>query len=111
MRSFAKEVGITPGGLSGILNGRSKILSGMFLKILEYRFNINPVWLETGEGDTYLKKFHIEDRNEIDLILKYRNLSRDQKKSIDLMTDALYQQIHHEDLVAETRRKKTKLWP
>ena len=114
LRSFAREIGITPGGLSGILNGRSKILSGMFLKILEYRFNVNPLWLETGEGQTYTKKFLIEDTHEIDLVCKFRKLGNDQKKSITLMTDALYQQTQSKEpreMVAESLRKKSKLWP
>lgn len=114
LRGFAREIGITPGGLSGIINGRSKILSGMFLKNLEFRFNINPVWLESGEGSQYVKKFLIEEKDEIELILKYRKLDFQQKKSLSVMTDALYiqqekQNMEH-SLVAEKNRKKTGDW-
>ena len=114
MRRFAREIGITPGGLSGILTGRSKNLSGMFVKNLEYRFNINPLWLETGAGQTYVKKFVLEDTGEIDLVLKFRKLEKNQKNSILMMTNALYQNISPEnspkEMVAETRRKKPKHW-
>ena len=114
LRRFSNEIGITPGGLSGILSGRSKILSGMFLKVLEYRFNVNPVWLETGEGTIYVKKFLIEDSDEMEHILKLRKLDKEQKKSVIVMTNALYQQKLHEEgdhlMVAEPTRKKLKKW-
>jgi len=114
LRRFSSEIGITPGGLSGILSGRSKILSGMFLKVLEYRFNVNPVWLETGEGATYIKKFLIEDADEIEHVIKLRKLDKEQKKSVIVMTNALYQQKLHDEggdlMVAEPSRKKFKKW-
>ena len=115
LRGFAREVGITPGGLSGIINGKSKIISGMFLKILEFRFNVNPLWLETGEGPVYQKDFHLENSAEIDMILKFRKLAKEQQQSINVMIDALYQQVRQneeqETRVAETARKKSRLWP
>jgi hypothetical protein len=102
---------MTPGGLSGILTGRSKVLSGMFIKVLEFRFNVNPVWLETGEGSTYVKKFLIEDADEIEHIIKFRELDKEQKKSITLTTNALYEQKHVKQMmVAELGRKKSKKW-
>lgn len=114
LRRFSREIGITPGGLSAILSGRSKVLSGMFLKVLEYRFNINPEWLKAGNGLTYVKKCIIEDEEEIKHIIKFRELDKEQKKSVTLIVEALYDQKHgqkYEDfMVAEPLRKKSKKW-
>jgi transcriptional regulator with XRE-family HTH domain len=109
LRGFAKESGISPSGLSGILSGKTRDVSPMFLKILEIRFQVNPDWLRTGEGKIFLSKLMVEDKTEVEFLRKIRALGRDEKKSIYLMAEALFQNSVN-DLVAEKNRKKSKHW-
>jgi transcriptional regulator with XRE-family HTH domain len=51
---FAKSIGITPGGLSDILRGKTKVPSGSFFKAIEYRYGINSSWLVSGKGKQWI---------------------------------------------------------
>ena len=51
---FAESVGLSSGGLSDILSGRNKGISNPVVKAIQYRYNVNPTWLLTGEGEMSL---------------------------------------------------------
>lgn len=110
-RRFAHQIGITPSGLSGITTGRSKTLSGLFLKIAELRFNISAEWLMEGKGPIHATPWHIKDSHEMDKVLKFRSLDAERKKSVLIMIDAFYKQLdqsEQENEKAEKDLKKTK---
>lgn len=57
---FAGLLGMEPGSLSAVFNGKMvkgelKIvgISNMLKRLLEVQFNLNLVWLETGEGEMF----------------------------------------------------------
>jgi hypothetical protein len=52
---LSEEIGITKSAIYDIINGRVKKLSGTMIKLLRIQYNINPVWLQTGEGEMFLK--------------------------------------------------------
>lgn len=112
LRGFAHEIGMTPGGMSGIISGRSKTLSGMFLKVLEFRFKINPRWLLNGTKPMYLHDLTLENPEEIEFITKFRRLGKEQKKSVSLTLVAIYDQELRKESeilkVAEPGLKKRK---
>jgi len=109
LRGFARESGISPSGLSGILSGKTRDVSPMFLKILETRFQVNPAWLKTGEGKVFHSKYVIDDEAEAELLRKIRSLGPDERKSLLMTIDAYYQNSVT-DMVAEKNRKKTRHW-
>ena len=51
---FAESLGLTKAAVSEIIHGRVKKPSGPLLELLKIKFNINPTWLLTGEGDMFL---------------------------------------------------------
>jgi hypothetical protein len=51
---MAIELNITKSAMSQILSGKSN-LSGPVVELLRLKYNINPVWLQTGEGEMFLK--------------------------------------------------------
>lgn len=69
-KEFAKELGLTQGGLSDIINGRVKKLSGTFIELLKLKYNVNPTWLLTGEGEMFLpgKKPPVKAENGLEVI-------------------------------------------
>lgn len=52
--SLSREIGMSESGLRGLLTGRVKSISGDALVELQQKFNVNPVWLVTGEGSMFL---------------------------------------------------------
>lgn len=58
--SFAKQIGISPGNISDILNGRSNPSFATLEKIFEI-YNINLNWLICGKGDMYFQNNIPED--------------------------------------------------
>ncbi len=51
---LSEAIGIKPSTLSDFLNGRFKTLSSDTIRNLLLKYNINPIWLLTGEGDMFL---------------------------------------------------------
>ena len=49
-KEFAKIIGISQGGLSGLETGKSKPSADTLSSIVQHT-NINPVWLLTGKGE------------------------------------------------------------
>lgn len=49
VKDFASKIGITPSGLSDILNGRTKRISVKVLVAIAKEFGINPDWIRTGK--------------------------------------------------------------
>jgi len=91
-RKFAAAIGLSASGLNGIIKKRTKKLTPAILKVIQYRYNVNPQWLLTGQEPMYGKNFIVEDPVEIDHISKFRLLDGEQKRSVILMTKALYEQ-------------------
>ena len=52
---LSEEIGITKSAIYDIINGRVKKLSGTMIKLLRIQYNINPAWLQTGEGEMFLQ--------------------------------------------------------
>ena len=89
LRQFAREIGISPGGLSGILGGRTKEPSPMFLNLIEYRFGVTREWLLNGKGAVYTTKMMVEEGEETDLITGYRKLTREDKGTVKRIIESL----------------------
>jgi transcriptional regulator with XRE-family HTH domain len=53
--SLAEELGITKSAMSKITLGKVKELSGSVVELLRLKYNINPTWLQTGEGEMFLQ--------------------------------------------------------
>lgn len=53
-KKFAEQIGITAGGLTDFIKGRSKDLSSSTVANIVVKFSINPMWLLTGEGDMFI---------------------------------------------------------
>lgn len=51
---FAESIGLSSGGLSDIISGRNKGISNPVVKAIQYKYNVNPTWLLTGEGGMFL---------------------------------------------------------
>ncbi len=51
---LARELGVSEGTIRGIVSGRIKSISGELLVGLQLKYNINPVWLITGDGEMFL---------------------------------------------------------
>jgi transcriptional regulator with XRE-family HTH domain len=91
-KELARELGITPAAVSDIVNGRVKNISGSLLILLQLKFNINPDWLLTGEGDMSntpsdvkdgkVNYTSITDINEITRTKWFKNLSKEQREII-----------------------------
>lgn len=91
-KELARELGITPAAVSDIVNGRVKNISGSLLILLQLKFNINPDWLLTGEGDMFntpsdvkdgkVNYTSITDINEITRTKWFKNLSKEQREII-----------------------------
>lgn len=91
-KELARELGITPAAVSDIVNGRVKNISGSLLILLQLKFNINPDWLLTGEGEMFLSPSDVKDGkvnytsitdiNEITRTKWFKNLSKEQREII-----------------------------
>jgi len=53
-KEFAEVVGMTAGGFTDYLKGRSQDLSSKTVKNIVTNFGVNPLWLLTGDGDMFL---------------------------------------------------------
>ena len=53
-KEFAKNIGITSAGLNDYLKGRANDISSNKIKNIILKYNINPIWLLTGEGKMFL---------------------------------------------------------
>ena len=51
---FAGRIGLSPSTISDYLNGRLKSISADAIAAIYKEFNVNPIWLLTGEGEMFL---------------------------------------------------------
>ena len=51
---FSEKIGITPGSLSGILNGRTKPTIALFRNLVQAFPNINPMWLFADDDNMHV---------------------------------------------------------
>lgn len=59
-KEFAKEVNISQSNLSDLLNGRIKSFTTETIINIYKKYNVNPRWLLTGEGDIFLNEKGID---------------------------------------------------
>ena len=55
-KEFCQKVSISPSRLSEVLSGRTKNLSSDIITSIYRVYNINPIWLLTGEGSMFSDK-------------------------------------------------------
>ncbi|EKR62348.1 DNA-binding helix-turn-helix protein [Leptospira weilii str. 2006001853] len=60
---FSKRIGASRSSISSWQRGRFGI-PGSVIKTMEYEFNLNPVWLITGEGEMISQPEQNKERNE-----------------------------------------------
>jgi SOS-response transcriptional repressor LexA len=58
---IAKTLGVRPQYLADIKSGKSKNPGSDFTLALINKLNLNPGWMETGEGDVFRTKLNIKD--------------------------------------------------
>ncbi|WP_016758351.1 helix-turn-helix domain-containing protein [Leptospira weilii] len=63
---FALNIGISPGALSQYLSGKNKSLSVDTITSIKNTYNVNPLWLLTGEGEIFLPKIEPQDWAELE---------------------------------------------
>lgn len=54
LSAFGQKLGVTASSISRLENGERNITEQMFKAICR-EYNINPHWLQTGEGDMFLE--------------------------------------------------------
>lgn len=84
MTAFAERLNLSKSSISVAESDKSKLSKRALLDICE-KFNVNPVWLETGEGEPYnetipsvmklLKAEYSLDSLDVKIIEKYLELS------------------------------------
>ncbi|WP_025184185.1 helix-turn-helix domain-containing protein [Leptospira interrogans] len=62
---FAAKLGISHGSLNDLLTGRSKKPSHKTILAMRTEFNINPLWLLTGEGSMFANAEDIDRSNRL----------------------------------------------
>ncbi len=55
---FANALGISPSAVSDMIHGRVRKISGSVAKLIEYKYHVNPDWLQSGEGEMFLHATH-----------------------------------------------------
>lgn len=53
---LGKVIGMNPQAFSNFLQGRTKDLSSSAINELKLKFNVDPLWLLTGEGEMFLSR-------------------------------------------------------
>jgi len=74
-RQFTLSLGLPPSSLGKILNGKTRALSNTIITVLELKYGINPIWLETGESKKYKDVIVTLDKDEAILLEQSRLLS------------------------------------
>ena len=102
-QAFGERIGVSGDTINNIERGRSKI-QGTIIKLICNEFNINRVWLETGEGEMkapdsdsiakavadFLKEEGEESNSALaEFIENYLKLDEDNKKVIRTLIKAL----------------------
>ena len=104
--SFGEKIGVTGGSISLLEKGKRNITEQM-LKAICREFNVNYVWLTTGEGEMFLSDDSVfmdqfnqimfgEDRLHKTILKMAINLSADELKVIEKLIDE-YQQYKKEE--------------
>lgn len=87
--AFAKRIGLKQSAIGDIESGKNKLKTQNFNAICR-EFNVNPAWLETGEGEMFLNpptldKLAVEydlTTDEVALIKSFIQLPADDRKII-----------------------------
>ena len=59
---FANVLGISPSAVSDMIHGRVRKISGSVARLIEYKYDVNPEWLQSGEGEMFLHAEHDPSR-------------------------------------------------
>lgn len=73
---MASELGVAQGTYSQYERG-DRVFQPRYIETLKLKFNVNPKWLETGEGDMFVKTTQDEE-----FMAVYNSLSEESKKMI-----------------------------
>lgn len=88
-RKFALKIGVDPGYMSKILNGKAEVNERMIL-LIENVFNVNRYWLETGEGNIFRNTSFISTKDRVLEIID--KLDDDQIESVSVFLKFLQEQ-------------------
>ncbi|MES0490897.1 MAG: helix-turn-helix transcriptional regulator [Leptospirales bacterium] len=102
---FAISLGLNLSKITNLLNGKTKTISGNFVKLIEILYGVNPVWLETGMGKKYSKNARPVTAKEILLMENFRLLSEYNQDLICLISETL----HKQHLSEQKKAKKKKI--
>lgn len=80
MSEFARAIGVTPAYISKLGKEPDRVPSERTLTDICEKFNVNPVWLRTGEGEPFLPVTREEEISE--LVSRALNGSNDFKKAV-----------------------------
>ncbi|MES0491382.1 MAG: helix-turn-helix transcriptional regulator [Leptospirales bacterium] len=104
-RKFAENIGITPPSLSGILKNKINTVSVTFVKLLEVRYGVNSVWLETGMGEQYNGTIFVVNPDEVEVVLKIRELNNKYKSLLKTVAETLWdEQTSRKDKVKAKKK-------
>lgn len=81
--NFAKQLGLTQTAYSMIENGINP-LSDRYIKIICSAYNVNEIWLRTGEGDLFFSSPYEKEFSEI-----FANLTPETQQYLLLMAREL----------------------
>lgn len=91
MRAFAEKVGVTSGSISLLESGRNNA-SERTIRAICSEFNVNRVWLETGEGEMYVSRPLLPEL--VDVLRKYPALKALMESAASLMTPADWEALN-----------------
>lgn len=95
-KDFAVEIGVTKAAVSDMLHGRVKKISGSIVEILKVKYNVNPIWLNSGYGQMYLEEEQEGDK---------KNSLQDVLGHIKQIIIAVEELLTENDIVLEPHKK------
>jgi len=90
---FAEVNGFSRGTLGDIFRERIGTLSNCMINLLQLKYSINPVWLETGEGEKQIDSAIVTDPEELRHLFLFRRLREKDKNSIEGLTETFYEKM------------------
>lgn len=94
-KGFGLSIGHSRSSITEIFKGRTKNISGATVKILELRYAVNPIWLETGLGKPYNNKLVITKKDSYRLIALFRKLAPESQKLLLSISHSLVFMAKH----------------
>jgi len=86
---FSQRTGFGQSYISQIFNGSKTNPSSRFFSIVCREYSINPDWLKNGKGEIYITSGDSCEKQENEIIAKYRLLPKPEQRIIDDMINAL----------------------